>query len=110
MGPSLSGEIHDQFQSCIYYALFWNKPDHSAFQCGNCLLAQDYSLEMASLITQVTSLRKKLGNTQSRMFTFSPPVAGRSSRLLDASPPCRYPTGLCCLELPYLIAESKDVT
>ena len=51
--------------------------DHSEFQCGNCLLAEDYRLEEASLITLVASLRKKLGKTQSRMFTFSILVAER---------------------------------
>ena len=50
---------------------------------------EDCRLEVASLITKVTSLHKKLGKTQSGMFTFSTPVAGRCSHMLDASPSCR---------------------
>lgn len=86
MEPSLSGEINERFQhcrSCIYCALFRDKPHHWEFQCSNF-----YRLEVAFLIMQVASLRKKLGKTQSGMFTFSMSVAGRRSHLLDASPPC----------------------
>ena len=38
-----------------------DKLDLSEFQCGYCLLAEYYRLEVASLITQVAGLRKKLG-------------------------------------------------
>ena len=66
-----------------------DKLDRSEFQCGNCLLVEDYRLEVTSLITQVASLRKKLGKRQSGVFTFSTPVAEWHLCMLDASPSCR---------------------
>ena len=51
---------------------------------GTIRITDSSNAAIASLITQVASLRKKLEKTQSGMCTFSKPVAGWRSRLLDS--------------------------
>ena len=56
------------------------------FQCSNCLLAEDYSGEVATLRIQVAHLHKLLGNPRLPGFSFSSTqVAGRRSGLVEVS-------------------------
>lgn len=83
----------ERFQHCRSFALFWDNVDRADFQCSNCLLAEEYRSEVATLSKQVANLHKPLGNLRPPYSSFSStPVAERYSGLGDVLPSCRLST------------------
>jgi hypothetical protein len=61
-------------RSCVYFALFRDNVDRADFQSSNCLLAEDYRCEAATLSKQVANLTQANGeSTPAYLFVFFHP-------------------------------------